>query len=86
MMALCRGHAKLSETLPLISQIRDSIECAKVIWDREITKTREAEGFMEDFEEFESIVKPRIDEGTSSVDEKCWPDWAQVDDIGQKIC
>lgn len=86
MISLCRSHAKLSETLPLILEIRDSIVASKQIWDREITMIRQAEGFMEDFEEIEAEVRPKLEAGTLTMDDKYWLEGYEYDDLGQKIC
>lgn len=86
MISLCRSHAKLSETLPLIPEIRDSIVASKQIWDREITMIRQAEGFMEDFEEIEAEVRPKLEAGTLTMDDRYWLEGYEYDDLGQKIC
>lgn len=84
--ALLRSHAKLSETLPLVPEIRDSIRYAKVIWDRESTILHDSKDLLEGIEEFEVEMKPKLDDGVLCMDDACWPAWAEIDDIGQRIC
>lgn len=76
------ANAPLSETLPLIQNIRRSMLVAKIVWE-ECWMYKSVEAKLRMYEGFEVEMKRAVEEGRGSVDVARRPGWVRLGDLVQ---
>lgn len=76
------ANAPLSETLPLIKDIRRSMLAAKIVWE-ECWMYKSVDAKLRMYEDFEADMRREVKVGRMSVDGARRPGWMRLSDLVQ---